>query len=69
MDNIFIFITTILVSFPLSHFLLKKGMEMDYNLTFGGEKELSKFFYIPYLNVIIYFIYIIWVIVKFKRPD
>jgi hypothetical protein len=48
---------------------MKKGMILDYNLTPQGEKDLTKFFYIPYLNLIIAFFYLIWVVIKFKRPE
>ena len=48
---------------------MKKGMILDYNLTKNKEKDLTKFFYIPYLNVVIGFLYLLWVIIKFKRPD
>jgi hypothetical protein len=44
-------------------------MELDYHLTEEGKKDLIKFFYIPYLNVIISFFYLIWTIIKFKRPE
>ena len=42
---------------------------MDYNITYEKRKNLSKFFYIPFLNVIIIFLYLLWVIIKFKRLD
>lgn len=57
------------ISYPISHLIMKKGMIMDLNITDERSKDLTKFFYIPLLNVIISFIYILWVIIKFKRPD
>lgn len=63
------FIISSLITFPLSHVLIKKVVVMDYNLTPKKQKGLIKFFYIPYLNVIISFFYLIWVIIKFKRPE
>lgn len=42
---------------------------MDYDLSEEKQKDLGKFFYIPYLNVIITFLYLLWVIIKFKRPE
>lgn len=58
-----------IISYPISHLIMKKGMIMDLNITDERSKDLTKFFYIPLLNVIISFIYILWVIIKFKRPD
>lgn len=48
---------------------MKKGMVLDYDLTEEREKDLAKFFYIPYLNVMITFLYLLWTVVKFKRPE
>lgn len=48
---------------------MKKGLILDYQLTEERQKDLSKFFYIPYLNLIISFFYLIWTIIKFKRPE
>jgi hypothetical protein len=68
MKDLIIIIATILTTFPITHLLMKKGMIMDFNLTDEIRKDLAKFFYIPFLNVFISFFYLIWVIVKFKRP-
>ncbi len=62
------FIIGCLVTFPLTHILMKKSMVLDYNLTKVGVKKLNTFFYIPFLNVIIGLLYLIWVVIKFKRP-
>tara|TARA_R110000751_G_C13733455_1_gene476740 strand:+ start:828 stop:1043 length:216 start_codon:yes stop_codon:yes gene_type:complete len=67
--NIGLFLVLALLSFPITHILMKKGMIMDYNITEEKQKNLSKFFYIPYLNVIVSFFYLILVIIRFKRPD
>jgi hypothetical protein len=67
--NIGLFLVLTLLSFPITHILMKKGMIMDYNITEEKQKNLSKFFYIPYLNVIVSFFYLILVIIRFKRPD
>lgn len=69
MSNIILLLILILSTFPFSHIFMKKGMIMDYNLTDEKEKDLGRFFYIPFLNVIVTFLYLIWVIVKFKRPE
>lgn len=68
MKDLIIIVITILMTFPITHLLMKKGMTMDFNLTDETKTDLAKFFYIPYLNVFISFFYLIWVIVKFKRP-
>jgi hypothetical protein len=67
--NIVLFSVLTILSFPITHILMKKGMIMDYNTTEEKQKNLSKFFYIPYLNVIVSFFYLILVIIRFKRQD
>jgi hypothetical protein len=67
--NIILIVTSILITFPLTHIFMKKGMTLDYKLTEEGQKDLAKFFYIPYLNVVISFFYLIWTVIKFKRPE
>jgi len=67
--NIVLFSVLTLLSFPITHILMKKGMIMDYNITEKKQKNLSKFFYIPYLNVIVSLFYLILVIIRFKRKD
>ena len=67
LDVVYIIIS-LLITFPLSHVFLKKAITMDFNYTEEIQKDLSKFFYIPYLNVVIYFFYLLWVIITFKRP-
>ena len=67
--NVILIVASILITFPLTHVFMKKGMIMDYNLNDEKKEDLSKFFYIPYLNLIIGFFYLIWTIIKFKRPE
>lgn len=67
--NFIYFFIGCLLTFPLTHLLMKKGMMLDYNLTYKNAKDLSKFFYIPYLNIVIFFFYLIWTVIKFKRPE
>jgi len=66
--NILLLIASLLITFPLTHIFIKKGLILDYNITEEKQKDLSKFFYIPYLNVIVSLFYLIWTIIKFKRP-
>tara|TARA_R110000803_G_scaffold183840_1_gene246169 strand:- start:739 stop:951 length:213 start_codon:yes stop_codon:yes gene_type:complete len=66
--KIILIVLSTLLTFPLAHIFMKKGMIMDYNLNEEKQKDLGKFFYIPYLNIIISFFYLVWVIIKFKRP-
>jgi hypothetical protein len=67
--NVILIVVSILVTFPLTHIFMKKGMMLDYGLTEERQKDLAKFFYIPYLNLIISFFYLIWTVIKFKRPE
>jgi hypothetical protein len=69
MIEIIYWMLSVLVTFPLTHVFLKKGMVLDYNISDETYLDLNKFFYIPYLNVIVSFFYLIWVIIKFKRPE
>lgn len=62
-------ILSILFSYPLSHLLMKKGMEMDFHVTLERVKELEKFFYIPIVNLMVSLFYLLWVIINFKRLD
>ena len=67
--NFIYFFIGCLITFPLTHLFMKKGMMLDYNLTLEKQKDLSKFFYIPYLNIVISFFYLIWTVIRFKRPE
>lgn len=65
--NIILTFISIIITFPISHIFMKKGMVMDYFLSETKEKKMKKFFYIPFINVIISFLYLLSVIIKFKR--
>lgn len=67
--DIILILISVLVTFPLSHIFMKKGMILDYGLTNEKKKDLTRFFYIPYLNVITMFFYLVWSVIKFKRPE
>ena len=69
MIDIILILTVVLTTFPLSHIFMKKGMVMDYNLSSEKQNDLTKFFYIPLLNVVVSSFYLLWVIIKFKRPS
>jgi hypothetical protein len=69
MITIIYWIISILITFPLSHVFIKKALVLDYDVSDETYLDLNKFFYIPYLNVIISFLYLVWVIIKFKRPE
>jgi hypothetical protein len=58
-----------ILSFPISHIIMKKAMLLDYSLPLDEKKykKLSKFFYIPIVNLIVYTSYLIYNIFRFKR--
>ena len=58
-----------LISLPISHFLLDRIINIGYLMEEKTLDNLKKIFYIPTLNVIIYFFYLIHIILKFKRPE
>jgi len=60
-------IITILMSYPLSHIFMGKAMMLDNNLSDKKHKGLTKIFYIPIINFIVSFLYLIWSVIKFKR--
>lgn len=62
-------ILSILVTFPLSHIFMRKALILDYDLKDQTYLDLGKYFYIPYLNVIVSFFYLVWAVIKFKRPE
>jgi len=67
--NIILIIILTLLTFPITHIFIKKGIVLDYFLKDKTKKKITRFFYIPYLNIVISFFYLIWVIIKFKRPE
>ncbi len=68
-STIIYWILSILITFPLSHIFIKKALILDYNLKDETYLDISKFFYIPYLNLMVSFLYLVWVVIKFKRPE
>ncbi len=65
--NTFLIIATFLLSYPLSHIILKKAMLIDNNLSEKKYSYLKKLFYVPLLNLIISFLYIMWSVIVFKK--
>lgn len=65
--NTFLIISAFLLSYPLSHIILKKAMLIDNNLSEKKYSYLKKLFYVPLLNLIISFLYIIWSVIVFKK--
>ena len=65
--NIILLLTSVILTFPLSHVLMKKGMTMDFFLNDIKEKKIKRFFYLPFINIIASFLYLLIVIIKFKR--
>jgi hypothetical protein len=55
------------LSYPLSHLLMKKGLMLDNKPTEKKYKVLKVFFYLPMLNFLISFSYLILSVIKFKR--
>jgi hypothetical protein len=60
-------ILMIILSYPLSHVLMKKSMLLDLNFNENKFNTLKFFYKIPIINVIIIFSHLLWVIVFFKR--
>jgi hypothetical protein len=62
-------ILPIILSYPISHYLMHKGLTLD--LTMPGNdkryKRLSIIFKIPILNVLVMFCYLVYVLHKFER--
>lgn len=58
-----------LISYPISRYLMHKGMTLD--LTMPGNnkryKWLGRLFIIPYLNMVTMFLYLCYTIHKFER--
>jgi hypothetical protein len=65
--NTFLIILSFLLSYPLSHIILKKAMLIDNNISEKKYSYLRKLFYIPIINLLIYFIYILWSVIVFKK--
>lgn len=58
-----------IISYPISHYLMKKGMDLDMEMPSNVKKynNLSNFFRIPIINVLIMFCYFSYCVHKFKR--
>lgn len=67
--HIILILILILSTFPISHLLYNRGMVLDNKLTENKVKNLSKYFYIPFLNIVVYLLYLIWNIATFKRSE
>lgn len=57
------------LSYPIAHLIFKKAIELDVKHSDKRYNILSKVFYIPYINVMAYLIYLIWLVLTFKRPQ
>lgn len=56
------------LSIPVCNVLLDRIINLEYLITEKKVKKLKSIFYLPFVNIITYFIYLLVVIVKFKRP-
>ncbi len=61
---LFFYILTI----PVCNLLLNRIINIEYLITEKKVRRLKRVFYIPFLNISTYFIYLLIVIIKFKRP-
>lgn len=61
---LFFYILTI----PVCNLLLNRIINIEYLITEKKVRRLKRVFYIPFLNITTYFIYLLIVIIKFKRP-
>jgi len=61
---LFFYILTI----PVCNLLLNRIINIEYLITDKRVRRLKRVFYIPFLNISTYFIYLLIVIIKFKRP-
>lgn len=57
-----------ILSIPLCNVLLNRIINLEYLITEKKVKKLKSLFYIPFINITTYFIYLLVVIIKFKRP-
>lgn len=57
-----------ILSIPVCNMLLDRIINLEYLITEKKVKKLKSIFYIPFINIITYFSYLLMVIVKFKRP-
>lgn len=69
MSNIIIWIVIVIVTFPISGYLMRKGMTLDLTMPLNNKryKRLGKVFYIPLINVVVMFTYLCYMLHKFER--
>lgn len=60
-------ICLLVLSFPLSHIVMKKAIMLDMGYDQKKSRLISKLFYIPVINFIFSFSYLIWSVITFKR--
>lgn len=65
--NTFLIISSFLLSYPFSHLILKKAMLIDNNISEKKYGYLKKLFYLPVINLISSFLYILWSVIVFKK--
>lgn len=69
MINLLALIFCVILSYPISHYLMKKGMVLDLTMPVNVKRyrKLGLFFKIPLINVIVMFIYLSYMLHKFDR--
>jgi hypothetical protein len=68
-SNLIIWSILVVMSYPISRYLMKKGMALDLSmpLNMGRYHALGFLFYIPLMNVLVMFIYMCIMLHKFER--
>ena len=64
---IFLYLFLLVISFTLSHILIKKAIILDNGYDQKKSRLISKLFYIPIINFIFSILYLIWSVITFKR--
>lgn len=69
MINLLGLIFCIILSYPISHYLMKKGMILDLTMPVNVKryKKLGLLFKIPLINVVGMFVYFVYMLHKFDR--
>jgi hypothetical protein len=69
MINLLGIIFLVLLSYPISHYLMRKGMTLDLSMPVNVKryKRLGIIFKIPLINVVFMFIYLVYMLHKFER--
>jgi hypothetical protein len=58
----------LVLTIPISNLLMEKGMMLDMDMPDDKKYHyLSIIFYIPFVNVVFMFCYLVWQIIRFKR--